>query len=589
MSHERVQRRLAAIFAGDVAGFSALMERDEEGTYTRLGNLRREIIEPRLSEHLGRLIKTTGDGFLAEFASPIAALRCALAIQSDLADVPDALRLRVGLNLGDIIIENGGDVYGEGVNVAARLEALAAPGGILISEKIYGEVEGKVDAEFEDAGERQLKNISRPVHVYSVRANSSLTSVVKGLTSRPPSALAVPDSPSIAVLPFTNMSSDPEQEYFADGIAEDIITELSRFKGLVVIARNSTFTYKNQSVNIKKVGKELGVKYVLEGSVRRVGSRVRITTQLIEANAGGHLWAERYDRDLIDVFQLQDEITRSVVATLQTEMLFLEGSLRERPTTPDLHTWGITKKIWKLFYGLTRDSLREARALASDLVEANPESAEGYTLLSLITTHYVFMGFAEEPGPLKIEALRLIRQALSLVEDDEHSHWGLGLALASFSNDKFDEAEASYRRAIEINPNFSLGYGSLGLMLAYAGRAEESIQETLYAIRLNPRDPSIFFRYSTLAIAHFVMADFEQSRKWAQLSVDRKPDWWVAQALLSAALIHLGRKKEAIDSAKALLQRSPKISLQTLPIEPVRPAASKKQFYEALAEAGIPA
>jgi adenylate cyclase len=299
----RIERRLAAILAADVAGFSALMERDEEGTYARIGSLRREVIEPRLSEHQGRLIKTTGDGFLAEFASPIAALRCALAIQSTQLDDPNALRLRIGLNLGDVIIEEGGDVYGEGVNVAARLEGLADPGGILISGKIHSEVEGKVTANFEDRGEQQVKNITRPVRVYAVR---SATAAIKSASTiatidnlRP---LALPDKPSIAVLPFQNMSGDPEQEYFADGMVEDIITELSRFKGLLVIARNSTFTYKNQSVDLKKVGRELGVNYVLEGSVRRVGSRVRITAQLIEVQTGGHVWAERYDRELTDIF-----------------------------------------------------------------------------------------------------------------------------------------------------------------------------------------------------------------------------------------------------------------------------------------------
>ena len=305
MTDARVERRLAAILAADVVGFSALMERDEEGTYARIGDLRRNVFEPRLSEHHGRLIKTTGDGFLAEFASPIAALRCALAIQSMQSDEPDALQLRIGLNLGDVIIEQGGDVYGEGVNIAARLENIAEPGGILISGKIYSEVEGKVEADFEDRGERPVKNITRPVRIYAVREIKARgTSAV--IPSRDISQAAkLPDKPSIAVLPFQNMSSDPEQEYFADGMVEDIITALSRFSSLFVIARNSSFTYKGKAVDIRQVGRELGVRYVLEGSVRKAGGRVRITGQLIEAATDRHLWADKFDGALEDVFGLR--------------------------------------------------------------------------------------------------------------------------------------------------------------------------------------------------------------------------------------------------------------------------------------------
>ena len=329
------------------------------------------------------------------------------------------------------------------------------------------------------------------------------------------------------------------------------------------------------------------MKYVLEGSVRRAGTRIRVTAQLIEAQAGGHVWAERYDRDLVDIFDLQDEITRSVVSTIQTEMILLEGSLAERTATPNLEIWGMTKKAYRQFYGLTRESLSEAGTIARAMIATDPTSPEGHRLLSLVNSHYVFMGFAEDPETLKREALNSIQTALRIAENNEHSNWGLGIALG-FLDERYDEAEAAFKRAIEINPNFSLGYGSYGTVLAYAGRAEESIEKTQYAIRLNPRDPSIFFRYSALSIAHFILLDFEQSRKWAQLSFERKPDWWVAQALLTASLLLLGRKNEAIEAANALLQKAPKISLHTFPLQPVRPTAAKKLFYEALAEAGIP-
>jgi adenylate cyclase len=307
-------RRLAAILAADVVGFSALMERDEEGTYTRIGSLRREVIEPRLSEHQGRLIKTTGDGILAEFASPVAALRCAVAIQDHLFSMPDAFQLRIGLNLGDVIVQDDGDVYGEGINVAARLESMADPGGILISGKVHSEVEGKLDFDFKDRGDQQLKNISKPVRIYAVHQAVAAMTSPKAISAVGNSkTLPIPDKPSIAVLPFQNMSGDPEQDYFADGMVEDIITALSRFKSLFVIARNSSFAYKGMAVDIKQVGRELGVRYVLEGSVRKSANRLRITGQLIEAATGAHLWADKIDGELQDIFELQDRITSNVV------------------------------------------------------------------------------------------------------------------------------------------------------------------------------------------------------------------------------------------------------------------------------------
>jgi adenylate cyclase len=284
VTEQRVQRRLAAILAVDVVGYSALMQRAEEATYAEFERLKRELIEPSLSRHEGRLIKTTGDGALAEFASPLDAMRCAVEIQDHLASGSSPLRLRVGLNLGDVIVGQDGDLYGDGINIAVRLEGIADPGGIMISEKVYSEVEGKLDVGFEDRGEQQLKNISKPVRAYAVRVGA-YSALVDRLSAAPP----LPDKPSIAVLPFQNMSGDPEQEYFADGMVEDITTALSRFKALFVIARNSSFTYKRRAIDVKQVGRELGVRYVLEGSVRKAANRVRITGQLVDTATGGHL------------------------------------------------------------------------------------------------------------------------------------------------------------------------------------------------------------------------------------------------------------------------------------------------------------
>jgi adenylate cyclase len=325
VTEHRLQRRLAAILATDVVGYSALMQRAEEATYAEFERLKRELIEPSLSRHEGRLIKTTGDGALAEFASPLAAVRCAVEIQDHLASGSSPLRLRIGLNLGDVIVGQDGDLYGDGINIAVRLEGISDPGGILISEKVYSEVEGKLDVGFEDRGDQQLKNISKPVRAYALCAGAHSAPIEK-LGAAPP----LPDKPSIAVLPFENMSGDPEQEYFADGMVEEITTALSRFKWLFVIARNSSFTFKGRAVDIKEVGRRLGVRYVLEGSVRKASDKVRITGQLIDAMTGAHIWADRFERDLTDIFALQDEVTAAVVCAIQPKLFQTEIAMATR-------------------------------------------------------------------------------------------------------------------------------------------------------------------------------------------------------------------------------------------------------------------
>jgi len=311
VTKQRVQRRLAAILAADVVGYSALLQHAEEATYAEFERLKRELLAPSLSRHEGRLIKTTGDGALAEFASPLAAMRCAIEIQEHLASGGSPLKLRVGLNLGDVIVGQDGDLYGDGITIAVRLESIANPGGILISDKVYSEVEGKLGVGFEDRGEQQLKNIPRPVRAYAVRAGEHAVPI-----NRIGAPLSLPEKPSIAVLPFQNMSSDPEQEFFADGMVEEIITALSRFKALFVIARNSSFTYKGRAVHVKQVGRELGVRYVLEGSVRKAANRVRITGQLVDAATGVHFWADRFDGGLGDIFDLQDQVAERVVGEI---------------------------------------------------------------------------------------------------------------------------------------------------------------------------------------------------------------------------------------------------------------------------------
>jgi adenylate cyclase len=562
------------------------MGADEVGTLAALKTIRREIVDPAMADHKGRIVKTTGDGLLVEFASAVDAVTCAMAVQRRMAERDQdqsKITFRIGINVGDIIIDDG-DIFGDGVNVAARVENECEPGGVCLSGSAFDQIRGKTTFAFDDLGERSLKNIERPVRLFAARSDGSrLASLPHHEDTK---ALPLPDKPSIAVLPFQNMSGDPEQEYFADGMVEDIITELSRFKGLLVIARNSTFTYKGKPVDVKKVGAELGVRYILEGSVRRAGQRVRITGQLIDTETGGHVWAEKYDRDMTDIFELQDQITRSVVATLQTELLVLEGSLVDRSAW-NLEVWTATKKIWKEFYSLSREGLTEGLRLARKLAKDHPASAEGHKLASLIASHVVLMGFASDPNSMRDEAEKSIRLALTLAENDEHAYWGLGVVLGLL-HDRFDEADRAYLRATEINTNFSLGYGSRGTMLAYAGRADESIAQSEYAIRLNPKDPSIFFRYTALSVAHFTKENYEESLKWAKLAIDRKPGYWLPYTLQAASFHILGRHEQARSAAQALKQVFPTIALASLPLEPVRPPEPRKRFYQALSDAGIP-
>jgi adenylate cyclase len=539
-----VQRRLAAILAADVAGFSALMERDEEGTYSRIGNLRREVIEPRLSEHQGRLIKATGDGFLAEFASPIAALRCALAIQSARPDDPNALRLRIGLNLGDVIIEQGGDVYGEGVNIAARLEGLADPGGILISGKIHSEVEGKVDATFEDRGEQQVKNISRPLRIFAVRLGQSS---VLPESAKP---LSLPDKPSIAVLPFQNMSGDPEQEYFADGVVEDIITALSRFRSLFVIARNSSFTYKGKAVDVRQAGRELGVRYVLEGSIRKASNRMRITAQLIDATSGAHVWADRYDRDLSDIFAVQDEITASVAAIIEPALADAEQQRVLRKPPDSLDAWEAYQRgLWH-FNRYSPEDNKTALNFFRQAIVLDPNFAPGHFGYALALQweiwHFSTRPFSEVQGPARAEA----QNAVSLDDKDAMAH--ATLAHMMMWNSEWEAAIAEARTAIALNPNSAFVISMLGCVLGYGGYREESLTRLQQAMRASPHDPLTWLWTIWKGAMQLLSRDFDAAIQTFQQVLRLRPGF--NQALVSIAICHahLGR----IDEARQALKRA---------------------------------
>ncbi|BCH32939.1 adenylate cyclase [Mesorhizobium sp. L-8-10] len=576
-----VHRRLAAILAADVVGFSALMGVDEERTLARIKQLRQDIIRPRLIEHGGRLVKVMGDGFLTEFPSSVHAVRCAAEIQHCLSTEHHALGLclRIGINLGDVIIDEDGDIYGEGVNIAVRLEQMAEPGSVWISGKVFDEIRNKLSYRFEDRGERQAKNIASPIRGYCLVMTPATAANAQG---QPPAA----GKPSIAVLPFTNMSGDREQEYFADGIAEDIITELSRISAFLVIARNSTFTYKVGAVDVKQVGRELGVDYVLEGSVRRTGERMRVSAQLIDAKTGAHIWAEKYDRPIADIFDVQDEVTRSVVASTQTQVILNEGFKAERSPSMGFNTWALNKQAWREIYQLTRESLQTARSIGKSIIEQDPDSPKGYQVVATADHHLVWMGFSSDRDEMRDEALRAIQEAIRLDDRDEYTQWSYGNILGVLFG-RYGEATMAFGEALSINPNFSLAFGSLGTVQSQLGDPEESIRNIQTAIRLNPRDPSIFFRYSGLAMANFAKRDYSQARDWAQRAIARRSSWWLAHVVLIASLSHLDDGISARNALSTFQTILPNASLRTLPF-PSMHSDQLARLRVGLIRAGIP-
>jgi TolB-like protein/class 3 adenylate cyclase len=587
-------RRLAAILAADVVAFSALMERDEEGTYARVGNLRREVIEPRLSDHQGRLIKTTGDGFLAEFASPIAALRCALAIQGDLANTPDALRLRIGLNLGDVIIEESGDIYGEGVNVAARLEALADPGGILISDKILREVEGKVDAAFSDRGEQHVKNISRPVHIYAVRQAGSLEAtpektsgaafvIAKNVDAAKP--LPLPDKPSIAVLPFQNMSGDPEQEYFADGMVEDIITALSRFKSLFVIARNSSFAYKGKPVDIKTVGRELGVRYVLEGSVRKAAGKVRITGQLIDAATGAHLWADKFDGALEDVFGLQDQVTASVVGLIAPKLEQAEIERARQKPTDSLDSYDFYLRGMACLN--SRKPLAEARQFFSKAFQQDPEYAAAYAMAAWTLLRQQATGGVPLTPEMRADAIELARQGSRVGSDDAFA-LALSGHVLTYIGHEYDRGAAMVEQAVALNPNLGVAWHSRGWVSLMCGEAERALESFDRMIRLSPLDPLRVGAWTGSSFALFSLQRYEEGCATAMKSLQVLVDAHTLGAYIVNA-INAGRTAEAEEAVGQLLARQPDFRASYAQSAfPIRSPDQRQRLTASLREAGLP-
>ena len=580
MTEERLQRRLAAILAADVVGYSALMERAEEATYAEIGRLRRAVIEPSFGHHQGRLIKTTGDGILAEFASPLAAVKCGLEIQDHLVSNQIALQLRIGINLGDVIVDEQGDVYGEGINIAARLESVADPGGILISAKVHGEVEGKLDVGFEDRGEQQLKNISRPVRAYAVRAGAH-SARTERLSASPP----LPDKPSIAVLPFENMSGDPEQEYFADGMVEEIITALSRFKWLFVIARNSSFTFKGKAVDIKEVGRRLGVRYVLEGSVRKASGKVRITGQLIDAVTGAHIWADRFERDLTDVFALQDEVTVAVVSAIQPKLLQTEMEIATRRRPENLTAYDYYLRAMQHYYLTTREGLAEALRLAHRALELDPRFGLVAALAGTCHMQNVLFGYAIDPQLERKEAVRLVRLALS-IDDSDPVALATAAMVSAYMVDDCESAIEMADRAVALNPNSFGAWQSRGWVYKSAGRPEEAISSFERAMRLNPVDPMLHVAFVGMGFALTELGRFEEAIVAGKKALRQNAFFPATYRCLASACAHVGRDAEAREAAARLLELDPAFTISALIAR--GGVLNLKLYIEGLRKAGLP-
>jgi adenylate cyclase len=579
-----MERRLAAIFAADVVGYSRLIGADEEGTLARLKAHRRELIDLKIADHQGRIVKTTGDGVLAEFASPVKAVRCAIDVQYGMAErnagVPQEQRIefRIGINLGDVIVEDDGDIYGDGVNVAARLENIAEPGAVYISRTVRDFVDGTPELVLEDLGERELKNIARLVQVFRIAPPQAVGAAQAG----PP---AVPHKPSIAVLPFTNMSGDAEQEYFSDGISEDLITDLSKISGLFIIARNSTFAYKGRSVKVQEIGRDLGVRFVLEGSIRKAGNRVRITAQLIDAGSGGHLWAERFDRELTDIFATQDEVVEKIVAALAVNLTQGEAQRLRRRGTASVEAYETWLRARELLSRSTREAIAQAKAMYRRAIEIDPNFAAPHAGLSLATISDYVSDWAADPEEALDEAERWARRALELDDQEPVSHMALGNVMLWRRN--HDGALAEFGRMIALDPNFAQGHSATGLALMYAGRAAEALEAFAIAKRLDPHSPSIVLHF--LAQANFSLGRYEAAAEHLHERIARTPATDSSRMLLAACYGHRGRVDEARAAWAGLMKVNPDFSLaQRARVLPYKEPRDFQRIAEGLAKAGLP-
>jgi adenylate cyclase len=554
----RVERRLAAILAADVAGYSRLIGADEEGTLRRLKALRAEAIDPKIAAHRGRIVKTTGDGLIVEFASVVDAVRCAAEMQAAFAEGNAALppdrriEFRIGINVGDIVVEDG-DIFGDGVNVAARLEGLAEPGGICVSARVQEDAAGRLDLAFDDMGEQALKNIARSVRVYRVRregpvpnpppraGEGSAPGARVGAAEPPP--LPLPDKPSIAVLPFANMSGNPEQEYFVDGMVEEIITALSPIRWLFVIARNSTFTYKGRPADVKEVGRELGVRYVLEGSVRKAGTQVRITGQLIDALTGTHLWAGHFDGSLEDIFELQDKVAVSVAGVIEPALQAAEMRRSAARPTTDLGAYDLYLRALAAYFPMTNERIVEALALLDQAIAIDRNYGPALSWAAICHLRLFFDGWAEEPQTSRRKGIELARQALQAAADDPGILANSAQVLAQFGED-IGAMMGLVDRALSLNPSFARGWFLSGLLRLFAGQHDLAIEHVETSLRLSPRErmgqPLV-----VTGMAYFFKHQFHEAASKLPLAMQDNPGSPLPYRALAACYAHMGRIGEA--------------------------------------------
>jgi adenylate cyclase len=597
VSNERVERRLAAILAADVAGYSRLMGVDEEGTLAALKAHRTALIDPKIEEHHGRIVKTMGDGMLVEYASVVDALRCAIEVANGMAErntgVPRDRRIefRVGINIGDIIFDEG-DIHGDGVNIAARLEALAEPGGICISSGAHDQVRDKLDIIFEDMGEQQLKNIARPVRAYAIllSAGASTAPAQPVSSSKGAPELPLPDRPSLAVMPFQNMSGDPAQDYFGDGIAEDLISNLSRQRWLFVIARSSTFTFKGQSVNVRQVGEKLGVRYVLEGSVRRFANRVRITAQLTEAQSGIHVWGERYDRPLEDVFAVQDEITDTLARTLEPEIGAAERERARRKPPDSLDAWERYQRgMWHLLRR-NREDFTSARALFLEAIAIDPNFATVHAAFAFSCFFQITHGYVSQPDAMRDQLVASAAEAIALDPRDPLGHSAMGMAFMECR--QLEKGIAEHKIALELNPNGAFAHWAYGYTLLRAQQPGEAIEQFDIALRLSPRDPATWTYLTLKAASLYQLKKYDEAVIVAR-DATRFPVadliwpyvWWVA------ALGQLRCHKEAQVILRELLHKWPGLTVagfRDWPHNRSAPSVFLDHTVEGLSKAGLP-
>jgi TolB-like protein/class 3 adenylate cyclase/cytochrome c-type biogenesis protein CcmH/NrfG len=591
MATERLERRLTAILAADVAGYTRLTSIDEEGTHIQLREHLRVLVDPKISEYRGHVVKNTGDGMLAEFSSVVGAVRCAVDVQRGMAErnagLPQERRIefRIGINVGDVIID-AGDIFGDGVNVAVRLEGIAEPGGICVSARVQEYVRGQFEIPFEDVGEQRLKNIARPVRAYAIKigAQASLA---------PSSGMpGVPSAPrlSMVVLPFANLSSDPGQDYFVDGVTEDLTTELSRLAGSFVIAHNTAFTFKGKSVDVKRVARELGIRYVIEGNVRKAGQRVRVGVQLINAETGAHLWADRFDREISELFELQDAITIELARALDVQLIETESRRSERSTNPDAGDLVMRARA-RLYHGVSRANLVAAVQYYREALQLAPDDVWALAELADVLASNIASLWSEAPHEDFRQAKALAARALELDPSDAYCHHVVGVVLSL--QGRVPEAIDEFEAAIRLNPNLHFAHSGLGFAKTLLGLGEEALQHFTHFIRLSPRDPFLFRGYYGIGLVQFLLRDDVRAIEMLRKAIGLSPNYSLAHLCLAAAHGMQGRVDDASAALANYLRTGP-IARTISELQSLRPSkypsylARWERLYEGLRKAGMP-